>query len=371
MRGSKRHLVGPVCRAMLLGAALLVGAPIRSGAEVIWRGDFETGDTSQWRSTPKAAGIKVVDEPVREGKYALRIDGTDAAKRGTLDRIEFQHQPAPSGTAEGTERYFGWSVFVPQKLGDDYHSVGYFESRNSWRQLMSFEVKGLDIEYTTRVPYKKHWSGKGRFTPDVWHDFVVHVLWSRDAAKGFVEVRFDGEIVVPKTMTATLRDENAAFLHVGFMRNTSATPETVYIDHIVEGTTLEDVTPAKRETLTDTQLSRLSEQYRKDQTAYLAFNRKPDADGDELTKLRAAVGRRTNRLLTFLVAGGTTEAEVRRVLGGPIVVLNPDPIEGTKTDKLLLYLGPQDAVFYGVHCDHEAPGKVSKFHGMVGLDMGL
>ena len=93
-------------------------------AEVIWRGDFETGDTKQWKSTPKSDGVKVVTEPVREGKYALRIDGTNKAKRGKLDRIEFQHQPKPPGTAEGTERYFGWSVYVPKKFTDDYHSVG-------------------------------------------------------------------------------------------------------------------------------------------------------------------------------------------------------------------------------------------------------
>lgn len=243
MSDSKRHVIGRVCAAFAIVAAMVVAAPNHSLAEVIWRGDFESGDTSQWRSTPKAEGIQVVTEPVREGKYALRIDGTDAAKRGTLDRIEFQHQPAPPGTAEGTERYFGWSVFVPNKLTDDFHSAGYFESRNSWRQLMAFEVRGEDIEFSTRVPYKKHWSGKEKFTAGRWHDFVVHVLWSRDPAKGFVEVRYDGEIVVPKTMTATLRDENPAFLHVGFMRSTSAAPETIVIDHIVEGTTLEDVTP--------------------------------------------------------------------------------------------------------------------------------
>ena len=84
-------------------------------AEVIWRGDFETGDTSQWKGAPKD-GVTVVKDPVREGKYALRIDGSNAAKRGKNDRIEFQHQPKAPGTAEGTERYFGWSVYLPKKL---------------------------------------------------------------------------------------------------------------------------------------------------------------------------------------------------------------------------------------------------------------
>jgi hypothetical protein len=212
-------------------------------AEVIWRGDFETGTLEQWKGAPKSDAVKVVQDPVREGKYALRIDGTNAAKRGNLDRIEFQHQPQPPGTAEGTERYFGWSIYLPKKFTDGFHTVGYFETRNSWSQLMSFEAKGEDLQFSTRVPYKLHWKGAGKLTPGRWHDFVVHVLWSRDPAKGFVEVWFDGEIIVPLAKTATLKDENVAFLQVGFARETSDVPESILIDHVVEATTLKDVTP--------------------------------------------------------------------------------------------------------------------------------
>lgn len=216
----------------------------RLAAEVIWRGDFETGTMEQWQGTAtKSEAVKVVTEPVREGKCALRIEGTNAARRGERDRIELQHQPKPPGTAEGTERYFGWSVYVPQKLTDHYHAVGYFEARNAWRQLMSFEARGEDILYTTRVPYARRWEGKGKLTPGRWHDFAVHVLWSRDPAKGYVEVWFDGEQVVPKAMTATLMDDNPAFFQIGLMRETIDVPETIYIDHVIEATTLEEVTP--------------------------------------------------------------------------------------------------------------------------------
>jgi hypothetical protein len=90
---SRRPLVGFLL-AFLLSAGTV-------SAEVIWRGDFETGDTSQWKGSPKD-GVSVVKDPVREGKYALRIDGMNAAKKGKLDRIEFQHQPKPPGTVEGT-----------------------------------------------------------------------------------------------------------------------------------------------------------------------------------------------------------------------------------------------------------------------------
>ena len=140
-------MVRPI-RALVL--AFLTASAATVSAEVIWRGDFETGDTGQWTGAPKD-GVTVVMDPVRAGKYALRIDGTNAAKKGKHDRIELQHQPEPPGTAEGTERYFGWSVYLPKKLTDRTHSLGYFEARNSWSQLMAFEVTGEDILFSTRV----------------------------------------------------------------------------------------------------------------------------------------------------------------------------------------------------------------------------
>jgi hypothetical protein len=230
--------------ATALLSVLAFVAPV--SAEVLWRGDFETGTTEQWKSPPKTDSAKVVTEPVREGKYALRIDGTNAARRGNLDRIEFHFDPMPPGTIEGVERYYGWSVYVPKTLTEGSHAVGYFESRKSWRQAMSFEVKGDDIQYSTRIPYTLQWTGKGKFTPGRWHDIAVHVLWSRDPDKGFVEAWYDGELVVKKAMTATLRDENQCFFALGLIRQTSEVPETIIIDHIVEATTLEEVTPPKR-----------------------------------------------------------------------------------------------------------------------------
>ena len=112
--------MGRLLAGLLLVVLVLSASSV--SAEVIWRGDFETGDTKQWKGAPRSAAVTVVKDPVREGKYALRIDGTNAARKGNRDRIEFQHQPKPPGTAEGTERYFGWSVYLPKKLTDT-HSV--------------------------------------------------------------------------------------------------------------------------------------------------------------------------------------------------------------------------------------------------------
>ncbi len=48
----------------LLLLTFLLGVAAPASAEVLFRGDFETGTTNQWKSTPKAEGIKVVTDPV-------------------------------------------------------------------------------------------------------------------------------------------------------------------------------------------------------------------------------------------------------------------------------------------------------------------
>ena len=47
-------------------------------------------------------------------------------------------------------------------------------------------------------------------------------------------------------MTATLLDENPAFIQIGLFRATTDVPETVVIDEVVEATTLAEVTPPPR-----------------------------------------------------------------------------------------------------------------------------
>jgi len=145
---------------------------------------------------------------------------------------------------EGTDRYFGWSLMFP-KTPDTHRSLGYFEMRKHWEQSMAFELNGTDVKFTTRLPYAVRWAAKGVFTPGRWHDFVVHVLWSSDPAKGFVEVWFDGKQVVKRTATATLKDENPAFFQVGIFRDTSETPEAIFLDHVTEASTLAEVTPPR------------------------------------------------------------------------------------------------------------------------------
>ena len=46
-----------------------------------------------------------------------------------------------------------------------------------------------------------------------------------------------------RKIVATLKDENVAFFQIGLFRETSDVPESILIDHVVEATTLKEVTP--------------------------------------------------------------------------------------------------------------------------------
>ena len=100
MNGPHQQFPLQLCIAALrLTAAVLFSARVllsnQAEAEILWRGDFENGTTEQWRGTAtRNDGVSVVTDPVRAGKYALRIDGTNAARRGDRDRIELQHPDA-------------------------------------------------------------------------------------------------------------------------------------------------------------------------------------------------------------------------------------------------------------------------------------
>ena len=62
-----------------------------ASADVLWRGDYETGDLSQWAGVEGLTSrLTIVQSPVRQGKYALRTElhQGDFANSGTRNEIE-------------------------------------------------------------------------------------------------------------------------------------------------------------------------------------------------------------------------------------------------------------------------------------------
>jgi acetyl esterase len=224
---------------------LLVTATSAARAEIVWRGDFEDGTTRGWSHLLNARGLSVVEAPVREGRRALKVEiqPGDLWKNG-LNRVEVQHRP--STTAEGTDRTYRWSVFLPQELSPQRHQIGYWETDKSYKQIMSFEAHGTDLSFVTRRPNKVHWTGKKKLTPGRWHDFVMHVRWSRDPARGLVEIWLNREKIVDHLSMATLLDENAVFFQVGLLRDATPQTEVLYLDQVAEATTVADLLPVVR-----------------------------------------------------------------------------------------------------------------------------
>jgi hypothetical protein len=83
----------------------------------------------------------------------------------------------------------------------------------------------------------------GRFTPGVWHDFVLHVLWSRTPNQGFVEAWYDGVKIVPLTTATTLgaSPSGRKYMRLSVIHGAGVTAtDVVYFDGMRDVTTFEE-----------------------------------------------------------------------------------------------------------------------------------
>ncbi|HWB76568.1 MAG TPA: polysaccharide lyase [Nannocystaceae bacterium] len=241
-------------RCVAFGLALL---PCTAHADIVWRGDFESGDVSQWNEQvgPVADRVSIVEDPVREGMYAARVEIRPGDLGiGDLNRVELGYHP-PRASFEGSERWYAWSVmqdaYAP--LGASWHAFTYWEATMISTAALSFRLyAGNAINFATFVGGEQvQW--ESTFEPGVWHDFVLHVVWSGDASEGLVELWYDGEQVVPATSVATMftvGDVAAPnFLHIGMIRDDQLTVDEVFFyDGVIEATSQEDLMPSASDT---------------------------------------------------------------------------------------------------------------------------
>jgi hypothetical protein len=229
----------PVWLALLL----LLSGPALAG--VVWRGDFETGDRSQYSDAQMVSAdrLQVVTSPVGEGRYALKatVKQGDDPINSSGNRNELVRQ---SHEAVGSEYYYRWRVmFAP-----DFPSVRTWQIFTQWHHdgccgspPVEFSVYGEEIRLTLAdsvIP----WS-----TPlvrGVWHEFIFHVKWSADPKVGFVELWHNRERVLPKRNLATMYAGMNIYLKLGLYRSdTISQPGIVYHDGFIQATRLEDVLP--------------------------------------------------------------------------------------------------------------------------------
>ncbi|MCA1828147.1 MAG: polysaccharide lyase [Myxococcales bacterium] len=207
---------------------------------VIWRGDYETGDLSQWsRVDGLASMLTVANSPVHQGNYALRVElhQGQVSSSGTRNELELGGYPF----VEGDEYWYAWSTYFPTT----------FPSNNTWQVFtqwhhsgccgsppLEFDVIGESIEINHNGS-QMLW--KAPLVRGVWHDFVIHIKWS---VNGWIELWYDGQKALDQTSVPTINAGQYNYLKQGLYWNASITSVGVlYHDRTIIGTTMADVAP--------------------------------------------------------------------------------------------------------------------------------
>lgn len=227
--------------------------PPPTGTAEYWRGDAEAG-LSAWAKVIQAAPGRISVANAPDGRKAFRFELRDGditySERVQLD------SGISGGTnahyiSDGDEGYYGCSFYLPSAS---------LAKVAKWRQFLQF--KGI---HTGSPPlqinvYDDNWRLYYRPTAtsgnllkwqiparkDAWEKFTFHVKWSKDPAVGFVEMYYNGALVVPKFYTSLIHVDGGAtvdnIVDIGIYRDsTIATTDIIYIDGFVAGRSWDEV----------------------------------------------------------------------------------------------------------------------------------
>lgn len=237
-------LVSPV----LLAVSCLVVVP-NARAAVLWKGDFETGDVSQWDGstaikTGNRDNLVFVGDQVADGKKAAKITLRDDIifEPYNQSRVEVKH--VGLHTLDGEDSYFAWSFMVP-KDAEIRNNIGYWESTPTSKNTMTFFIEpaqggGTNLKFGTGdLGQTVRWTVKLELNK--WHRLALHNHWSQDPNVGKVDVWYDGTQVVTGASVAK-RDVNKLFFQMGLHRSDPSPPvQDIYIDAAMEADSQADI----------------------------------------------------------------------------------------------------------------------------------
>jgi hypothetical protein len=222
-----------------------------SASGIVWRGDFEPGNISQWTRAQQVSAdrLQIVTSPVRQGRYALKatVRQGDDPINSSGNRNELVYM---SREPVGSEFYYRWGT----RFAADFPSARTWQLFTQWHHEGSggsppveFYVYGEEIRLNIGgSPGTIVW--RTPLVRDRWNDFVFHVKWSADPKVGFVELYYQGQLVLPRRHIATMFPGQLNYLKVGLYRNETVQPTgVVYHDGWVQARTLEDALAASAE----------------------------------------------------------------------------------------------------------------------------
>ena len=256
-RGAARALV--VLVAMAVSLLVPMTPSVRAATDApLWRGDFETGDFSQWdglngnRSTryrhfaqwdllntllaDQSRYFGIVASPTAQGRYAFRstvdANATERDQAGQRSMLLLFPDDVPhentTGAFEGSERWYRTSVYFPSDFRPSPDSTwNWVVQWHNWpdgpccpnlaiavdssggAEKLSLRVMGGGnaanpienddvITETNPAGYLEWFVGDRALKRDHWYSSLVHVKWSADPDQGLVEWWLDGRRVVSR-----------------------------------------------------------------------------------------------------------------------------------------------------------------------------
>ena len=233
---------------VVLAVSCLVSAGAADAA-VLWKGDFETGDVSQWdgstlTKTGDRLNLVVQSDSVADGAKAAKITLRDDIifEPYNQSRVEVKH--VGLHTLDNEDSYFAWSFMVP-KDAEIRSNIGYWESTPTSKNTMTFFIEpapggGTNLKFGTGdLGQTVRWTAKLELNK--WHRVALHNHWSQDAAVGKVDVWYDGAPVVTAASVAK-RDVNKLFFQMGLHRSDPSPPvQDIYIDAAMEADSQADI----------------------------------------------------------------------------------------------------------------------------------
>jgi hypothetical protein len=249
---------GIVCSSLTLGALLLSAGT--ASATVLWRGDFSTGDTSQWTGAEEVSPsrLEVLRDPLGDGSWVLQatVEQGDNPINASGNRNELFYEGDNVNVGNGSaERFYHWRTMWPA----DYVSPATWQLFTQWHQYqgggsppVEFYLNGENVNLTV-LSRGDHPEWTVPLQRGVWHDFIIDVNWSEDPSVGYYRVWYDGQEVVAKTPAATLMaGGGGVYLKQGLYRNADITEaQRVYHTGMTIATTLADVLSTAASTAPD------------------------------------------------------------------------------------------------------------------------
>jgi hypothetical protein len=245
--------------------APLPGVRPADSSGLIWVGDVETGDLSQFSDTPwNTAGgalppsVESGLRYVREGNHAIRfeipadVDPSSGICCGARSELE----PTMGYIRAGDDLWFSFSTL----LGEGFPVESTWQIITQWKQNDAgspplelavgsgrFALSGGYGHPTSPQPFSLP---LGPALAGVWVDWVFHIRFDTDPARGGVDVWRDGQALLsafrPSAGTVyPVAVDNTIYLKTGYYRDFDIRePGTLYVDGWRVGISREAVAPS-------------------------------------------------------------------------------------------------------------------------------